>query len=72
MWAVYSGEVRGEVGTRSGMWGGVGTWGFCYYMLCLGNMVRSAVSCYVCRNYLFILPRHSIYSIFSNVIHTRI
>jgi len=36
MWVVYSGEVRGEVGTRSGMCcAGRVVWvqGFCYYML---------------------------------------
>jgi len=33
--------------------GGVVTWQFCYYMLCLGNMVRSTVSPYVCRNYMY-------------------
>jgi len=39
MWVVYSGEVRGEVGTRSRMcYIGWVVWvhGFCYYMLCLG------------------------------------
>ena len=34
-WAVYSGDVGDEVGTRShtchGGWG-VGTWGNCYYV----------------------------------------
>ena len=36
MWVVYSGEVRGEVGTRSRMFSvGWVVWvhGFCYYML---------------------------------------
>jgi len=36
MWVVYSGEVRGEVGMRSGMcYVGRVVWvhGFCYYML---------------------------------------
>jgi len=36
MWVVYSGEVRGEVGTRSRMcYVGWVVWvqGFCYYML---------------------------------------
>ena len=35
IWAVYSGEVGGGVGTRSRVswrFEGVGTWGFCYYM----------------------------------------
>jgi len=35
LWAVYIGEVGGEVGTRSRMCHGgweVGTWGNCYYM----------------------------------------
>ena len=57
MWVVYGGEVRGEVGTRSCMccvgWV-VWVHGFCYYMLCLGNMVRSAISSYVCRDYMYI------------------
>jgi len=58
-WAVYSGVVRGEVVTKSGMccvgwvlWvhGGsavyvVGTWGFCCYMLWVHG--GSAVICYV-------------------------
>ena len=35
--------------------GGVGTWGFCCYMLCLGSMVRSTVSSYVCRNYMYLM-----------------
>jgi len=38
MWVVYSGEVRGEVGTRSRMcYVGWAVWvqGFCCYMLCL-------------------------------------
>jgi hypothetical protein len=57
MWVVYSGEVRGEVGTRSRMccvgWA-VWVQGFWYCMLCLGNVVRSTVSSYVCRNYMYI------------------
>ena len=41
MWVVYSGEVRGEVGTRSGVccvgWV-VWVHGFCYYMLFYVNI----------------------------------
>ena len=57
MWVVYSREVRDEVGTRSFMcYVGWAVWvhWFCYYMLCLGNMVRSMVSSYVCRDYMYI------------------
>jgi len=57
MRAVHSREVRGEVGTRSRMcYVGWVVWvhGFCYYMLCLGNVVSSTVSSYVCRNYMYI------------------
>ena len=56
MWVVYSGEVRGEVGTRSRMCcvGGVvwvqGFWYFCYVEV---NIVGSTVSFYVCRDYMY-------------------
>jgi len=56
MWAVYSGEVWGEVGTRSCMcYVGWVVWvhGFCCCMLCLGNIVGSTVSAYVCRDYMY-------------------
>ena len=46
MWVVYSGEVRGEVGTRYGMcYGGWVVWvqGFWYYMLFYVNIVGSTV-----------------------------
>jgi len=57
MWVVYIGEVRGEVGTRSRVcyvgwvvWvhGGVAV--ICYVYV---NIVRSTVSSYVCRNYMY-------------------
>ena len=57
MWVVYSGEVSGEVGTRSGMCCvGWVVWlqGFCNYMLCLGNMDRSTVSSCVYRDCTYI------------------
>jgi len=57
MWVVYSWEVRGEVGTRSGMccvgwvvWvhgGSVIVW----YVLV--NVVGYTVSSYVCRDYMY-------------------
>ena len=56
VWVVYSGEVRGEVGTRSGMFCvGWVVWvhGFCYYMLFWVNKVGSMVSSYVCRHYMY-------------------
>ena len=34
--------------------GGVGIWGLCCCVLCLGNNVRSTVSSYVCRDYMHI------------------
>ena len=53
MWVVYSGEVRGEVGMRSGMccvgWV-VWVHGFCYCMLLWVNIVGSTVSS-VCTDY---------------------
>ena len=55
-WLVYSGEVRGELGTRSSMCcGGWEVWvqGFCYCMLLWVNIVRSMVSSYVCRDYMY-------------------
>jgi len=56
MWVVNSGEVRGEVGTRSRMcyvgWV-VEVHGFCYYMLLEVNRVGSTVSFYVCRDYMY-------------------
>ena len=55
-WVVYSGEVRGEVGTRSCMWYvGWVVWvhGFCYYMLFEVNIVGSTVSSYFCRDYMY-------------------
>ena len=56
VWVVYSGEVRGEVGTRSGMCCvGWVAWvqGFCYYMLFYVNIVGYTVSSYVCTYYMY-------------------
>ena len=53
---VNSGEVRGEVGTRSRMcYVGWVEWvqGFCYYTLFQVNIVGSTVSSYVCRDYMY-------------------
>ena len=56
MWAVYSGEVRGEVDTRSRLcYVGWAVWvqGLCCCVLCLGNMARCMASSCVCINYMY-------------------
>jgi len=60
LYSTYVGCIQwgGEMGTRSRMccvgWAVWVDGVFCYYMLCLGNMVRSTVSSYVCRYYMYI------------------
>ena len=57
MWVVHSGEVRGELGTRSRMcYVGWVVWvhWFCYYVLFCVNLVGSTVSSYVCRDYMYV------------------
>jgi hypothetical protein len=53
MWAVYCGDVRGEVGMRSHMWY-VGWAVWVQGVLLLYAKSRSTVSSYVCKNYMHI------------------
>jgi len=56
MWVVYSGEVRGEVGSRSRMcYIGCVAWvhGFCYYMLFLVNIVKLQYHLMFVENYMY-------------------
>jgi len=56
VWVVFSGEVRGEVGTRSCMccvgWV-VWVQGFLIFLLFYVNIFGTMVSSYVCRDYMY-------------------